>query len=77
MSSDFSRPGLRPRRLSIRRYSSRLLSIDHHLLPWVQEVFLSLETKEISGKAAKASREAATKNITNSQNDQLLDGLLA
>ena len=31
----------------------------------------------MSGKAAKASRKAATKNITNSQNDQLLDGLMA
>ena len=29
------------------------------------------------GEAAKASREAARKNITNSQNDQLLDGLMA
>ena len=38
------------------------------------EVFFSLEATEMGGEAAKASREAATKNITNSQNDQLLDG---
>ena len=34
---------------------------DHHLLPWVPEVFFSLEAAEISGEAAKASREAARK----------------
>ena len=31
----------------------------------------------MSGEAAKANREAAIKNITNPQNDQLLDGLMA
>ena len=51
--------------------------IDHHLLPWVSEVFFSLKATEMSGEAAKASRKAARKNITNSQNDQLLDGLMA
>ena len=51
--------------------------IDHHLLPWAPEVFLSLQKNEMSGEAARASRKAATKNISNSQNDQLLDGLMA
>ena len=37
--------------------------IDHHLLPWVPEGFLSqLEaTESVSGEAVKASREAARK----------------
>ena len=33
--------------------------------------------QELSGKAAKASREVARKNITYSQNNQLPDGLIA
>ena len=52
-------------------------SIDHHLLPWVSEAFFLLEETEMIGEAAKASREVARKNITSSQNDQLLDGLMA
>ena len=55
-------------------------SIDHHLLPWVPEVFFFflLEATELSGEAANASRvKWREKNITYSQNDQLPDGLIA
>ena len=51
---------------------------DHHLLPWVPEVFFLIggdrnERRRREGE----SRSGEKKNITNSQNDKLLDGLMA
>ena len=51
--------------------------IDHHLLPWVPEVFFSLEATEMSGEAARRVAKRREKIITNSQNDQLLHDLIA
>ena len=44
-------------------------------LPWVPEVFFLVEGDRIERRSQVAKRRQ--KNITNSQNDQLLDGLIA
>ena len=41
------------------------------------EVFFSLEATEMSGEAARRVAKRREKIITNSQNDQLLHGLMA
>ena len=51
--------------------------IDYHPLPWVPDVFFLFGGDRIEPRSHKGESRSDEKIITNSQNDQLLDGLIA